>query len=73
MHRDGLIVQTYRKCANILKEFYLVETVVNCVNFLSVEPAVDNLFIKLLNEDEGVEIIQNCSSCEHGNKEKNNI
>jgi len=51
-----LFKHTYRKCANILKQFYPGETVVNGVIFLSAEQAVDNLLIKLLSDDESVEI-----------------
>jgi len=46
--RDGLNVQTYRKRAKILKQFYSVEPMFNGVGYLSVEQAVDNLLIKLL-------------------------
>lgn len=41
--RDGLTLQTYRKRANILKQFYPVEPMFNGVCYLSIEQAVDNL------------------------------
>lgn len=69
--RDGLTVQTYRKRAKILKQFYPVEPMFNGVGYLSVEQAVDNLLIKLLGDDESVEIVRRCSSCGYEHKEKN--
>jgi len=71
--RDGITVQTYRKRAKILKQFYPVEPMFNGVGYLSVEQAVDNLLIKLLGDDESVEIVRRCSSCGYEQKEKNNV
>jgi len=68
--RDGLTVQTYRKRAKILKQFYPVEPMVNGVSYLYVEQAVDNLLIKLLGDDESVEIVRRCSSCGYEHKDK---
>lgn len=68
--RDGLTVQTYRKRAKILKQYYPGEPMVNGVVSLSVEQAVDNLLIKLLVEDESVEVVQSCSLCGYKIEEK---
>lgn len=68
--RDGLTVQTYRNRAIILKNIYPGEPTVNDVVYLSVEQAVDNLLIKLLNDDESIEIVQSCSSCGYKHIEK---
>lgn len=71
--RDGVTVQTYRKRVKILKQFYPVEPMVNGVIYLFVEHAVDNLLIKLLEDDVSVEIVRRCSSCGYEQKEKKNI
>lgn len=47
----------------ILKQLYPGEPMANGVVYLSAEQSVDNLLIKLLGDDESIEIVQSCSSC----------
>lgn len=63
--RDGVTIQTYKKRANILKQLYPGEPTTNGTTILSVEQPVDNMLMKLLQNDESVEIVEKCTSCDH--------
>lgn len=43
---------------------------INGITLLSVEQAADSMLIKLLQNEESVEIIEKCSSCNHEKIEK---
>lgn len=68
--RDGVTLQTYKKRAKILKQLYPGEPMINGITLLSVKQAADSMLIKLLQNEESVEIIEKCISCNHEKIEK---
>jgi len=70
LHRDSVTIQTYKKRAKILKQLYPGEPMINGITLLSVEQAADSMLIKLLQNEESVEIIEKCTSCNHEKIEK---